>query len=90
MNVENFKRVLDHIKAHPETWDQKGWHCGTAHCFAGHAEIMSGNYFERSPTRINAKTFLDISWIEAYYLFNSDRIIADFDDILAKGFPALT
>ena len=42
MNVENFKRVLGHIKAHPETWNQGEWHCGTAHCFAGHAQIMSG------------------------------------------------
>jgi hypothetical protein len=27
--------VLDQIDAHPETWDQNHWRCGTSMCFAG-------------------------------------------------------
>jgi len=36
-NIERLRKVLDHIKAHPDTWDQKHWNCGACFCFAGHA-----------------------------------------------------
>jgi hypothetical protein len=40
MNKELALRVLERIKARPETWDQTYWvtreKCGTAFCFAGH------------------------------------------------------
>lgn len=39
-------RVLDHIDAHPEQWDQGDWWrrtgCGTRGCFAGWALALSG------------------------------------------------
>ena len=34
-NVELAYQVLDIIKNNPEHWNQKYWHCGTSHCFAG-------------------------------------------------------
>jgi hypothetical protein len=34
--------VLDQIDAHPETWNQGTWDCGTAACFAGWAVRLSG------------------------------------------------
>ena len=88
MNVENFKRVLDHIKAHPETWNQEKWHCGTAHCFAGHAQIMSGHPIDKYYVEEDAKIFLNISYEQAVYLFMANRTIADFEAILASGFPS--
>jgi hypothetical protein len=40
-------KVLDHITAHPEEWDQETWaiktSCGTACCVAGHAVVMAGH-----------------------------------------------
>jgi hypothetical protein len=43
-------RVLDHIDAHPEQWQQESWisrpdgaGCGTAGCFAGWASMLSGD-----------------------------------------------
>lgn len=45
-NLPLLRKVLDHIDAHPEEWDQ--WQfarvvsCGTAFCVAGHAAVMSG------------------------------------------------
>jgi hypothetical protein len=39
--------VLDQIDAHPETWQQGSWDCGTAACFAGWAVRLSGGTIER-------------------------------------------
>lgn len=43
-------RVLDHIDAHPESWNQLDWitrpdgaDCGTAACFAGWTALLSGD-----------------------------------------------
>ena len=41
-NAELAYRVLDHIDAHPEQWDQRTWDCGTVACFAGWAVRLSG------------------------------------------------
>lgn len=45
-NAELAYRVLDHIDAHPEQWEQGKWigqaECGTAACFAGWAVLLSG------------------------------------------------
>ena len=37
INIENFKRVMDQIRQHPETWDQDQYACNIAFCVAGHA-----------------------------------------------------
>jgi len=45
-NAELAYRVLDHIKANPEEWDQSFWAskrpCGTVACFAGWTVILGG------------------------------------------------
>lgn len=89
MNIENFKLVLDHIKAHPETWDQEVWHCGTHHCFAGWAQILSGvSLIEyatpqgEDTTPQVARKFLDVSQKEADYLFSARRTLWDFEAML--------
>lgn len=41
-NAELAYRVLDHIDAHPESWDQETWYCETSACFAGWAALLSG------------------------------------------------
>src|ERR1044072_2947244 len=41
-NAELAYRVLDHIDAHPETWQQDSWHCGSSFCFGGWAVALSG------------------------------------------------
>ena len=43
MNKELLQLTLDTIKANPQHWDQTSWHCGTTHCFAGFAELLSKN-----------------------------------------------
>jgi hypothetical protein len=45
-NAELAYKVLDHIDAHPEQWNQGDWlgktSCGTAGCFAGWAVVLAG------------------------------------------------
>lgn len=41
-NAELAYAVLDHIDAHPETWQQSEWWCGTGGCFAGWTATLSG------------------------------------------------
>ena len=82
MNKENFKKVLDKIKKYPDSWDQGEWHCGTSHCFAGHCQIEAGNPISNELARRDAREFLEISNNEATFIFDSDRSIEDFEDIL--------
>jgi hypothetical protein len=85
-NRENFERVLNHIKAHPETWKQDTWHCGTSHCFAGHAQIMAGNAPDSSTAQRDARIFLGLTRYEAIRLFAVSRSIADFEAFLSAGY----
>ncbi len=43
INVELLQKTLDTIKANPQHWNQRYWHCGTSHCFAGFAELIANN-----------------------------------------------
>ena len=90
MNRENFKQVLDVIKAHPESWDQWAvWHghCGTTHCFGGHAEILSGVDSEASDGGIFvvAKEWLELTEDEAQYIFEPERTMDDFEEFYRTG-----
>jgi hypothetical protein len=49
-NLPLLRKVLDHIDAHPEEWEQGSWaiqssrySCGTAYCLAGHVAVMTGH-----------------------------------------------
>jgi hypothetical protein len=80
MNRENYRKVLDQIEAHPETWNQSFWHCGTTHCFAGWAQILSGKPADDGTVRRDARIYLDLSLIEADYLFAPQRTLDDLRD----------
>lgn len=82
MNLENFKRVLAHIEAFPETWYQGDWHCGTQHCLAGHAQIMAGKPLKAVNAYDDAMEFLDIDHNEAEWLFFHGEVkFKDLTDI---------
>lgn len=84
MNVENFKKVLAQIEAHPETWDQTHWHCGTKHCFAGHAQNLARGIVWTGRTFGDARNYLGLTDNEAGYLFNIWRTLRDFKVFLAR------
>jgi hypothetical protein len=85
VNIDNFKKVLDHIEAHPETWKQAVWHtqCGTAHCFAGWCQKFMGEEEDSFMARSHAMSFLQITSMEANWLFDATRTMEDFRQALA-------
>ena len=104
MNLANYKRVLAQIEAEPETWDQWSWHklawkspCGTAHCFAGLAEIfatgadpakMDGRgttYAKMTMTQKIAREYLGITEGQAIWLFDAARTLDDFRQVAETG-----
>lgn len=105
MNRENYKEVLAQIESDPRSWDQKVWHrnrgplgiCGSAHCFAGWAEILSGHKADYRTAAFHAQRWLEISDQEATYLFAVERTLKDFhkfleahpEDVSAKELEAL-
>lgn len=46
VNVPLLRQTLDHIREHPQEWDQQTWRrttpCGSAMCFAGTAAMLAG------------------------------------------------
>jgi hypothetical protein len=92
MNIAVFKKILEHIKTHPEQWNQGvignliedfKW-CG---CFAGHLLIC--DHTERQIDQMDYGTIartcaliLDITVQEMEYLMDAGRDIADFEQFL--------
>ena len=81
MNKNRFQAILDKIKANPACWHQQAWHhpCGTAHCFAGHAQIDAGCKIDDATVRQDARIWLDLSLNDANYLFAARRTLDDFE-----------
>ena len=71
----------DVTKADPQSWNQFDWHCGSSHCFAGHAEILATGK-QTGSTREVAKEFLGLNDVQADYLFHEERSLEDFESIL--------
>jgi hypothetical protein len=40
---ELLRAAVNQIIEHPETWNQRSWHCGTSHCVAGWCNVLAGN-----------------------------------------------
>lgn len=66
INVTLLRKTLEHIKAHPEAWDQADWRtvCGTAMCFAGHAATIAGGTWQSN----------QISYLDAVPEDDADKV----------------
>lgn len=99
MNLDLFNRVLAHIKAHPEEWDQEKYTphiCGSACCFAGHAVLLSGGTIPTDYERANytkypesvprqAQALLDLTDEQTDWLFDCERTLEDFEAVAEHG-----
>lgn len=85
-NKENFQKVLTTIKENPSCWRQEKWHCGSSHCFAGWAQILSGKAANDDTARKDARKFLGLTIKEADCLFQSCRTIEDFEKAVDDGY----
>ena len=77
VNTELLKRVVNHIIEHPETWDQRRWHCGTSHCVAGHCQIMAGKPPTDEGAADDAREALGLDWDDAAWLFAPERTLPE-------------
>jgi hypothetical protein len=89
MNKERFQEIINKIESNPMSWDQERWHCETAHCFAGHAQILSNKPINNGNARKDARVWLDLSKAEANYLFYYKRTLQNFKDFLNDDFLKL-
>lgn len=103
-NVDLMLAVREQITSHPETHDQDSWgrrgpECGTTHCIAGWAAVLSGrslewneggyaNTTEGVDVGRAAEVLLGLNGNEAWALFhsldNSDAL-AKLDELIEKG-----
>ena len=67
--------AVNQILAHPETWNQSQWHCGTAHCIFGHCEMLAGGPTEN--TYDNVKAMLGLPPSDAAYLSRAQRTLPE-------------
>lgn len=91
VNVELLQKTLDAIKANPKHWNQKFWHCGTSHCFAGFAELIANGLpvktsFDEIKKLKTTRKLGMLTFIEAERLLG----ISDEDsDVLFCGYNTL-
>lgn len=64
MNIKLLRKIVAHIKANPEHWQQSAWHCGTSHCVAGFAELDAAGY--SLSTRVFNKKVDGLRWKSPY------------------------
>ena len=76
-NIENIQKVIDIITENPSCWNQREWHCGTSHCFAGHGQIQLRGYEDTRTTRRDARIYFGFTFAEANYFFHAFRTLAE-------------
>ena len=83
------KAAVNQILAHPETWNQSSWHCGTQHCIAGWCQILAGRPQNSATVADEAMDDLGISVTERAWLFASARRLVEiygFAERFSAGF----
>ena len=75
MNVELLRRIQEVIRLKPEALEMGDWHgknlCGTTHCIAGWAQVLSG-HDESHRADDEGMEALELSYEEADRLFYVD------------------
>lgn len=66
-------RIVNRILENPECWDQNNWHCGTAHCIMGHAQIDAGKEPDSDTAFDDGMEWLGLSIEDANWLSASGR-----------------
>lgn len=75
MNLPLLVEVINTITQNPSCWDQRSWHCGTQHCFFGHAQILGGRTQNAETAYQDGKELLGLSEADATWLSHADRTL---------------
>jgi hypothetical protein len=83
MRQDRLLEIVGRIYQRPETWDQEMYHCGSAHCVAGHAQndmygrIFTSGIFTSGFAFADGRIWLDLGRQEAEWLFDPVRTLDD-------------
>jgi len=81
-NIANIQTVLTLIESNPSCWNQKEWHCGTSHCFAGHAQIQLTGGEDTGNVKRDARIYFGFTASESDYYFNYERTLPELKTAL--------
>ena len=81
MNIERHNQIIAKIEENPSCWNQAHWHCGTAHCYGGWAQILSGKKADIATSRRDARQWLDLSFWEAGISFSVFNTLEDLKNL---------
>jgi hypothetical protein len=79
---ERLAAILSRIAADPSCWCQLMWHCDTAHCLAGHAQLDACLPRAGSTAAIDGAQWLGMSQAVADWAFHGERTIAELSTLL--------
>jgi hypothetical protein len=77
------RAAVNHILDHPEQWDQRHWHCGTTHCFAGTCQVLAGRPADPDSCSAEVRELLGLTPHEARWLFAADRTLGQIHGFVA-------
>lgn len=77
-NNKLLEETLQHIKEHPESWNQATWRCETGMCFAGTAVSLAGGQWLTEPSDLYSDAVLPV---------DDDKLISAVSKAVASELP---
>jgi hypothetical protein len=74
-NIERHNQIIEQIESNPKTWNQEYWHCGTAHCYGGWAQVFSGREPNEHTVMRDAREWLGLTRYQADSAFNANNTL---------------
>lgn len=87
-NARLLAEFVNDILDDPPCWNQSTWHCGTAHCVFGHAQIRSGKDASSESAYEDGTAALELTEGDARWLSSPRRSLTEihgFADALLQG-----
>ncbi len=75
--VELARAAINQILDHPESWDQRHWHCGTTHCFAGWCQVLAGKRANNDSCQSEVNELLGLNSADSHWAFSPYRTIGE-------------
>jgi hypothetical protein len=81
--------IIKRIDSDPSCWDQTSWHCGTAHCLAGHAQIDAGLPPNRAAAATDGAEWLGMSEAVSKWAFRGGRTLDELRSLMSFDVASL-
>ena len=80
-NSELHNRIIQQIEDYPDTWNQFDWHCGSAHCYGGWGQLISGISYNTADLYGVMTEKLGLTYSQAEYAFEPERTLEELKDL---------